>query len=775
MSIRGSDSLLATLARTPALEVFLLSPDLVILSVNEAAAEAMGMLVSSMMGRRIDEILPGLCRRVKSVLPKLERTGSMFVDERAPEIRQGRTVLYDTYISFVRDMLEDSLIGWVLIRSDATGHASLQRVVDAFPVALALLRTPECRIELANSHFAALTGKSESLAGAAPSQPEKSIAAMAIAAARSGEYLRSSISWSHGADSGRRTNWTVYCCPLEYSGRHSDAVVVIAQQTTARVSMVRKLDILRRMSSDLTESVDVSSFLHTAVSACASFLSATYCAIIQRDSSDPGKGRLLRLAQSSPVGLLPESAPLDLCPRLTSVMLSKETSYLDFQHDEAPRPPQCAQAGIRACIAFPVAAYGKCYGQMVVAFTDGRGRLEPDDLYLAELVAVYCALAMEHGQTTSEHAQLAAARREALSETQQKTALLSALLDSLEDGLLIVSADERVTLINESAAAYMGLCRDETHNLSQIHARSTLMHMDGTPIPESERPTRKLLQGRGEVKGDYIMVARDGSSRVLNFGGGVVRDAFGSIASVIVIARDRTELVQAERISQDYLRFVSHDLRSPLTLISARAQMLEKSAEHADAVRRNAQSILRAARQMNTMISDLTDSVRLESGHALPVRLRIFDLPALLSELIQRWKETPDGNRIQARLPHSMPRVYSDPDGVERILSNLMSNALKYSPDDQQVTVSATVADGEAVISIADRGPGISAEDAGHLFERYFRSEDARKHHDGLGLGLHISRALAEAQGGRIWAESEPGQGSIFSFTIPLSSSSSRS
>jgi signal transduction histidine kinase len=122
-----------------------------------------------------------------------------------------------------------------------------------------------------------------------------------------------------------------------------------------------------------------------------------------------------------------------------------------------------------------------------------------------------------------------------------------------------------------------------------------------------------------------------------------------------------------------------------------------------------------------------------------------------------------------------MPPLCADPDALERILANLMSNALKYSPDEQKITVSATADDVSATVSIADRGPGIPPEDAERLFERFFRSESVRKHHDGLGLGLTISRALVEAQGGRIWVDTELGRGSVFSFTIPLSPSDSRS
>ncbi len=770
-----SGSLMSTLAKMAELEVFFLSPDCVILMANNAAAKAAGLLVSDLIGRRIDEVLPGLCQRVEMIRPELERTGAVFVDQGVPEMRQGRSVLYDTYVVFVRDMLEDSALGWVIVRLDTTLRASLQHTVEALPVPMAILRVPELTPELANSSFIALLAPSESLAATTPGQPGRAIAMMASAAARTGEYIKSSTSWPGDPGSALRTDWTVFCCPLKRSdqgSRDGETVVVLAQQTKARASMLQRLDIARRLGSALIDSTNTPSFLHTAVSACASFLSAAYCAIIQHD---PAGGRLLRLAESSPQGLIPESAPLKHYPCLASIMQSKESSCRIIQPVEFPSPPQCKQAGIKTCAAFSIAAHGRCYGHIVAAFTGDGSNLSSDDICLAELVAVYCGLALEQGQAASDHAQLEAAQREAEGEATQTARLLGALIDSLEDGVIIVDADRRVILANESAATLLGIPRDEINGLNRVFARTQLTQMDGTPLADHDRPAQRLLRGLHVLRGDYMLTAPDGSSRVLSFNGGVLRNPDGSIAFAITVGRDCTERAQAEKTSRDYLRFVSHDLRSPLTLISARAQMLERSAENPDGVRRNAQAIMRSVRQMNTMISDLTDSVRLESGGALAVRPRALDLVALLNEQIERWREASEGNRIEACLPDSMPPVYADPAGIERILANLISNALKYSPNEEKIIVSAAVGDVEVTVSVADRGPGILPEDAERLFERFFRSESARKHHDGLGLGLPISRALVEAHGGRIWVETKHGRGSVFSFTVPLSPSNSRS
>jgi signal transduction histidine kinase len=118
-------------------------------------------------------------------------------------------------------------------------------------------------------------------------------------------------------------------------------------------------------------------------------------------------------------------------------------------------------------------------------------------------------------------------------------------------------------------------------------------------------------------------------------------------------------------------------------------------------------------------------------------------------------------------IPSDVPQVVADPDRLERVLMNLVSNALKYSARETDVWLNVTKAENEVIISVVDRGVGIAPQDLDMVFDRYFRAKDTGKT-DGLGLGLYISKALIEAQGGRIWADSEPGKGSSFRFTLPL-------
>jgi signal transduction histidine kinase len=172
---------------------------------------------------------------------------------------------------------------------------------------------------------------------------------------------------------------------------------------------------------------------------------------------------------------------------------------------------------------------------------------------------------------------------------------------------------------------------------------------------------------------------------------------------------------------------------------------------------------------MNATIEDLVDSARLESGQ-LKLDRRPLDLPGLVRDLVERLaaSESPSRTiRVEA-LPGVGP-VLADANRIERVLTNLLTNAIKYSSAPSEVTVSIIPRDREIVTAISDEGIGISAGELAHLFERYYRAEGARERRgEGLGLGLYITKMFVEAHGGRIRAESEFGRGSTFFFSLPL-------
>jgi signal transduction histidine kinase len=237
-----------------------------------------------------------------------------------------------------------------------------------------------------------------------------------------------------------------------------------------------------------------------------------------------------------------------------------------------------------------------------------------------------------------------------------------------------------------------------------------------------------------------------------------------SISHIICTVTDRK---RAEQFREEYVHSISHDLRAPLTVIQGQAQLIERFVDEKDLVRQGALSIVQGARRMNGMIQDLVDSARLETGQMLlqrqPVQLKRF-----IGQLLEQAAGVSDFERISVEVHPDLPPVDVDADCLERILMNLLTNALKYSSPGSEVMLIARL-DGamEAVISVVDRGKGISPTDLLHIFDRFYRSEETGKI-EGLGLGLYITRMLVETHGGRIWAESELEKGSAFYFTLPL-------
>ena len=292
---------------------------------------------------------------------------------------------------------------------------------------------------------------------------------------------------------------------------------------------------------------------------------------------------------------------------------------------------------------------------------------------------------------------------------------------------------------------------------------------EGRPFPAEESPPARAL--RGEVVQNVIMVLHrpDGRALWALVSAAPVRTPDGALLGAVAVFHDVTALRELEEQREDILRAISHDLRNPLSAVLGRAQLLGRRLESAglDRERLDVEAIATSARRMNAMIQDLVEAARLESGQ-LRLNLQAVDLRPFIFELLRRLEPAMETGRIRVQVPERLPPVYADPDRLERILSNLLSNALKYSPPSTEVTVVGQQRAGEIVTSVSDRGPGIPPEDIPRLFQRYGRTAAGRARPDGLGLGLYIVRKLVEAHGGRIWVESQVGVGSTFSFSLPV-------
>lgn len=351
----------------------------------------------------------------------------------------------------------------------------------------------------------------------------------------------------------------------------------------------------------------------------------------------------------------------------------------------------------------------------------------------------------------------------------RRAAEIDAAITAIADGVAITDPESRIVRVNAAAERILGFTPEERR--LPLAERKVLLRTekaDGTPFDLEELPTWRALR-YGETTYGVIMIihhARTGKATWVSNSSAPIRAADGSVLGAITIFSDISAMRELQELREDLMRAVSHDLRNPLGVVLGHAELIERFADKPDLVRKSAAALITGARRMETMIADLVESAQLEAGE-IRIERRSVDLKAFLRDLLERTKVSMDVGRIKLDIATDLPNVLADPDRLDRIMTNLISNALKYSPPETAVHIRAKRIDGEVLTSVTDRGIGIAPEDLPHIFERFYEPK-VRPERRGLGLGLFITKKLVEAHGGRIWVESRLGKGSTFYFTIPL-------
>jgi PAS domain S-box-containing protein len=369
-----------------------------------------------------------------------------------------------------------------------------------------------------------------------------------------------------------------------------------------------------------------------------------------------------------------------------------------------------------------------------------------------------------------------AADRAAMNQTLPPE-LFSGLLAIAVDAVIAVDDEQRIIFFNEGAERIFGWTaaevggeylevllplrhrashRGHVHGFGAAHGRARLMgerqQISGLRKSGEEFPAEAAIQ-RIELAGRNIYAA-------------VLRD---------ISARQRAEdlLHQAIKARDDMMGIVSHDLRNPANAV----KMLARSITEGDAgralpgdVRERIGVIRQAAEQIDALIQDLLDITRLEAGHLVVAR-RDLELGLLIARSIDALRPLADAGGVALHAePTAGPTIlHADPDRLTQLLSNVIGNAIKFTPAGGVVTL-ATRVDGElAELAVRDNGEGIPAAQLAHVFDRFYQgSLSSRVTRHGAGLGLPIARGIVEAHGGRIWIESEPGVGTTVRFTLPL-------
>ena len=354
-------------------------------------------------------------------------------------------------------------------------------------------------------------------------------------------------------------------------------------------------------------------------------------------------------------------------------------------------------------------------------------------------------------------------------EHERHALQLEAVLASMNDALLIVDARGAIVRLNRAARELLRL-DSASLVLGQPLERQRLEQWPITAreITEALLPVIDALRSGTSVE-DLDIELHSGERRVLSLGASVLRSPKGPLQGGVIVLRDITEQRDLERLREDIFAMAWHDMGTPLTLIRGNAEILlrrlSSGESDAKASTAAAASIVKHADRLAELLTTLFDLHCLEAG--------LLSLSPWPTDLAALTREVTDGARLTTR--HNI-KVLADESAVgewderriRQVIMNLLSNALKYSPEGSTVTVSVASDERSATVSVRDEGIGLDASELAQVFRRGYRAESARGV-KGDGLGLYFAHGLVAKHGGRMWAESlGHGQGSTFCFTLPL-------
>jgi PAS domain S-box-containing protein len=384
---------------------------------------------------------------------------------------------------------------------------------------------------------------------------------------------------------------------------------------------------------------------------------------------------------------------------------------------------------------------------------------EEADLLTLSAIAVQAGIAIERLRPTEEMAL----------EHERRASQLEAVLATMNDALLIVDARGAIVRLNRAAREL--LCLDsaslvvgqplEQQRLEQWPVTAREIAAALTPVIDALRSGTSVAEREIEL--------RSGKMRVLSLGASLLRSPKGDPQGGVIAFRDITGQRHLERLREDIFNMAWHDMKTPLAVIRGHAELLHRRLSSGDRDRKDLEAdaalIVTHTDRLAEVLTTLFDVSCLEAGLLSILRWRT-DLSALARDVTESIRSTAR-HHIEVLADQSVVGEW-DERRLRQVLINLLSNALKYSPEGSTVTVSVAAGKRSATVSVRDQGIGLADTEPALLFRRGYRAESARNVTGG-GLGLYFSNGIVAAHGGRMWAESlGHGQGSTFCFTLPL-------
>lgn len=511
---------------------------------------------------------------------------------------------------------------------------------------------------------------------------------------------------------------------------------------------IRQRDYLLEIARALTEELDLSTVLRRILQVAAELMAGQAGLIALREEEGRWK---LRAHYGIPEQFLSYFDPL----------LSGIPEHGDARRFALPEInrrlqaiTQVASLGLLQGVALPMVVRNEVMG-VIFVFRAYATAFSANDRALLGDFAAQAAIAVHNARLYQQ--------------TAQEKRRLDAILESAADGILIMDATHRIQRFNRAlskltgwaASEAIGLQHDDVIHWVTLQSGPSLAQAEAGGWPLSRNPTALYAEGDLQKKAGGVLPA--GVTYAPLF------DREGRLVNLIVNVRDITKFREAEELKSTFISIISHELRTPVSLIKGYAETLRrKDARWDSAIVQDSLAIIEEeADRLTELIDNLLDASRLQAN-ALRLNMADVALDRLATRLVEKFKTQTKRHTLTVEFPPDFPVILADETRLNQVLSNLLSNAIKYSPQGGEIAVRGMVKPNEVVLTVTDQGAGIAAPDLPHVFNRFYRVDsDLTKRVKGTGLGLYLAKAVVEAHNGRIEVASVPGQGTTFSVSLP--------
>ena len=505
---------------------------------------------------------------------------------------------------------------------------------------------------------------------------------------------------------------------------------------------IRQRDYLLEISRALTEELNLEALLTRILSISVDMLSGQAGFISLNDENENWN---IKVAQGIPSALI---------SRLNTWMrnLGQTDTVPDLLPEVNNYLKEVSMGALRG-IGLPLVVQRKQIG-VIYVLRNSETVFNQDDLSILSSFANQAAIAVRNARLYDQ--------------SIEQSLRLAALFRAVADGILILDTELKVSQVNTSLERMLNLDQSELIGKNFADVITWVDKPKGVTLEESIRTywaehSRQELMVEGEIK------RTDGLAPLpISISYAPLFDEKGRLINIICSVQDISRFKEADELKANFISVVSHELKTPIALIKGYASTLRRDDVTWDknTVQDSLCVIEDEADHLALMVEDLLDASRLQATGGVALKKSQVDLAELSAEIVDLFKKQDLNHSFHLSFPTDFPTVVGDEYRLRQVLTNLVSNAVKYTQEGE-ISVTGRANNREIQVSVRDHGKGFDPVDIPHIFDRFYRSEDAIKKTKGTGLGLYLCKAIITAHGGRIWVNEEYREGAEINFVIP--------